>query len=89
MDDIESPIYAWAWARIREIEGNTSPELVIDVFCAVLVVAEPHYLKQLRPLLRPTVSLSGQLETVDYIRNQITSNKLRFNGQDQNDHALH
>ena len=45
MDDIESPIYAWAWARIREIEGNTSPELVIDVFCAVLVVAEPHYLK--------------------------------------------
>ena len=88
MDEIESPIYAWAWARIREIEVNTQPELVIDVFCAILVVAEPHYLKQLRPLLRPTVSLSGQLETVDYIRYQITSNKLKFNGQSQNDHAL-
>lgn len=88
MDEIESPIYAWAWARIREIEDHTNAELVIDVFCAVLVVAEPHYLKQLRPLLRPTVSLSGQLETVDYIRSQITSNKLKFNGQSQDDHAL-
>lgn len=79
MDEIESPIYAWAWARIKEIEMYTDDvDMVIDVFCAILVVAEPHYLRQLRPLLRPTVSLSGQLDTVSYIRNQITSNKLSF-----------
>ena len=89
MDEIESPIYAWAWARIKEIEMYTDDvDMVIDVFCAILVVAEPHYLRQLRPLLRPTVSLSGQLDTVSYIRNQITSNKLSFDVGNQNDHAL-
>ena len=81
MDMIESPVYAWAWARIREIEGITSKELVLEVFCAVVVVSEPHFLKQLRPLIKPTVSLEGQVGIMGHIRKQLTQGKAIIDGQ--------
>lgn len=68
MNKLETPSYRWLWKRILEIEIY-APELNLRlVLLSVLVVSEPHYVRQLRPILNPTVNLSKQPGIMDHIR---------------------
>lgn len=56
MERLQAPAHIWLWRRICELElfcESITPE----VLSAVLVAAEPHYLRTLRPLLQPTIQL--------------------------------
>jgi DNA primase len=55
-DRIQSPVYRWLANRISEIE-ETSAELNSDNIMAILLSAEPHYLRQLRPVAMPTIKI--------------------------------
>lgn len=73
MDRIQSPVYRWAWARVREIEQYGKAVSVKDVFMSVLVISEPHYMRQLRPIVRPTINVTkdaGILEHIKYVLSQ-------------------
>jgi DNA primase len=68
MDKIQSPIYRWAWSRVREIEIHSSGVLLKDTLMAVLVVSEPHYTRQLRPIVRPTINVTKNVAIMEHIR---------------------
>jgi DNA primase len=56
---LQAPSHLWLWHRIQELE-QYCPGWEAPAMMAILVVAEPHYLRALRPLVMPTIHLSGQ-----------------------------
>lgn len=77
MDDLKSPLFAWAWTQIQGIEANCEPAQVLSIFGAILCVSPPHYLEQLRPLVYPTIDLSEEQESLGFI----IENLKELNGQ--------
>lgn len=68
MDKIQSPIYRWAWSRVREIEEVSTGTTIKDVLTAVLIVSEPHYTRQLRPIIRPTIKVTKNIAIMEHIK---------------------
>lgn len=71
MERIQSPVYRWAWSRIREIEVHAGGILVKDVLMAILVVAEPHYMRQLRPVVCPSIKVNENSDIMNHIEEVI------------------
>lgn len=66
-DKIQSPVYRWLANRISEIE-EICIEPNSDNVMAILLSAEPHYLRQLRPVAMPTIKIeksSGILRHIE------------------------
>lgn len=68
MGKIQSPVYRWGWARIQEIEEHCTTISIRDALMAVLLVAEPHYTRQLRSIVRPTIQVSDNLGIMEHIK---------------------
>lgn len=58
-DTLRSPSHVWLWARLQELE-QFLPDWDKFAVMAVLLAAEPHYLRALRPLVAPTIRLKNQ-----------------------------
>jgi hypothetical protein len=59
----------WLTKRLRELEQCSAVDLTPHTAMAVVAVAEPHYLQQLRTLVRPNVIIDdtpGVLEHIQY-----------------------
>lgn len=57
MDNIQTPSYAWLWSRIKECEHLSKGSDLCAVIKCVLIVSEPSYMRQLRPILMPSINL--------------------------------
>ena len=68
MDKIQSPVYRWAWSRVKEIEESSTNVTIKDALSAVLIVSEPHYMRQLRPIVRPTIRVTKNVAIMEHIK---------------------
>jgi DNA primase len=78
-DLLQSPSHIWLWNRLMELEqcaGTIQPEMVK----ALLVVAEPHYLRALRPLVMPTIQLHSQDGILEHVENVLGNAKFEVQG---------
>lgn len=57
MDKLYFPEMVWLWHRIQEVETHSEADNFCLFLMAVLLVAEPQYLQQLRPLVTPTIQI--------------------------------
>ena len=57
MDLLRVQQHSWMWKRIKELH-SLNADVNPDVLKVILAVAEPDYVKTLRPLLMPTIKLS-------------------------------
>jgi DNA primase len=78
MDELESPSHRWLWQRIQEIERHGNDVELKCALVAVLLVAEPYYIRQLRSLTNPTIKLSYTQGIMSHIAN-VLSQKLVTN----------
>lgn len=81
---IESPAHRWLWQRIVEIEshcngnGNGNGMDMASVILAIYCVAEPHYVRQLRPIAKPTIKIVKNEGIMKHIK-QVLSQELIIN----------
>lgn len=55
MAQVSNPALRWLWERLRELNSCSTIDLTPHSVMAVVAVAEPHYMMQLRNLIRPNV----------------------------------
>ena len=56
IEKIQSPLYRWIMQRITEIESECGACDACRMM-SILLVAEPHYARQLRPIIMPTINV--------------------------------
>lgn len=69
-DKVTNPAVKWLCQRLMELEDCSSLDLTPHSVMAVVATAEPHYMSQLRTLVRPNVIIddrSGVLQHLDDI----------------------
>lgn len=72
LDRIENPALRWLRLRLQELELYSAVDLTPHSVMSIVVVAEPHYMQQLRALVRPNVIIDdseGVLAHLDLILN--------------------
>lgn len=67
MDKIESPSLRWLWQRTKEVSQHCPEISLRHSLMAILSVSEPYYMRQLRPILIPTVQLSTETGIINHI----------------------
>lgn len=55
MDQLTNPALRWLWKRLQELEDCSTVDLTPHSVMAVVSCSEPHFLQQLRTLIRPNV----------------------------------
>lgn len=78
MNELEVPSHRWLWQRIQEVEAFGNQIELRSGLMAVLLAAEPYYIRQLRSLANPTIKLSYNQGIMDHITN-VLSQKLVTN----------
>jgi len=82
LDYVHNPALRWLSLRISELESYSLVDLTPHSVMAVVSVAEPHYLQQLRTLVRPNVCIDtseGVLAHIEKIlRQDIIASELLF-----------
>ena len=71
---LKAPSHIWLWNRLVELE-ECLPRWGQDAAMAILVVAEPHYLRSLRQLVMPTIKLDNQDGILSHIEAVLGSGK--------------
>jgi DNA primase len=72
MHHLQTPSFSWLWGRIQELERLTE-NLDSHLLMSVLVVAEPQYLRTLRPIVVPTIEVSMDDGTYSHIERTMSS----------------
>ena len=67
LDRVENPALRWLCERLRELEECSTVDLTPHSLMAVVAVAEPHYMKQVRTLIRPNVMIDDSQGVIDHI----------------------
>jgi len=67
MDRVENPALRWLCERLRELEDHSTVDLTPHSLMAVVAVAEPHYIQQVRALIRPNVIIDDSQGVIDHI----------------------
>jgi len=57
MESVENPALRWLCERLKELEECSVVDLTPHSVMAVVAVAEPHYMAQVRTLIRPNVTI--------------------------------
>jgi DNA primase len=78
MAKVQSPAHRWLWQRIVEIENHYKGLDIINIIVAVYCMAEPHYVRQLRPVSRPTIKVTKNEGIMNHIKH-ILSQELIIN----------
>jgi DNA primase len=75
MANITHPALRWLSNRLQELEEHCASDLTPHSIMAVVVASEPHFLQQLRTLIRPNVTVDdsqGVLEHISGIMGEAT-----------------
>lgn len=67
MEHLIVPEMSWLWCRMQELENFCDTTWTAEHLLAILSVAEPVYMQKLRPITRPTISISSSLSVVMHI----------------------
>ena len=64
---VENPALRWLCERLKELEECSTVDLTPHSLMAVVAVAEPHYMQQVRTLIRPNVIIDDSQGVIDHI----------------------
>jgi DNA primase len=67
LDRVGNPALRWLCERLRELEDHSTVDLTPHSLMAVVAVAEPHYIQQVRTLIRPNVIIDDSQGVIDHI----------------------
>lgn len=67
MENLHFPEMKWLWNRVLEAEEFCSDTPLSQVLAAMLLVAEPQYLQQLRPIIVPTIKVDSSSMVLKHI----------------------
>jgi hypothetical protein len=76
MSELSSPPLKWLWKRLEELEEHSCTDLTPHSVMALAVVAEPHYVNQLRALVRPTVIIDDKEAVIGHLSAIMANNTL-------------
>lgn len=65
---VQNPALIWLSNRLEELEQCSAVDLTPHTAMAVVAVAEPHYMSQLRTLVRPNVIIDDSPGVLDHLR---------------------
>lgn len=68
LDKVDNPALRWLAQRLLELEQCSTVDLTPHSVMAVVAVAEPHYMSQLRTLVRPNVIIDDKPSVIAHIR---------------------
>ena len=68
LQDVQHPALRWLCKRLEELEQCSVVDLTPHSVMAVVAVAEPHYMQQVRTLIRPNVIIDDSEGVVEHIR---------------------
>lgn len=72
MDKLQSPAYRWLWGRLKELEEYGEGMLTPQSVMAILLVAEPHYMRQLRAVAVPTIKIKNNRAIIRHIEDTLS-----------------
>ena len=72
--NVENPALRWLCERLRELEECSTVDLTPHSVMAVVAVSEPHFMQQVRTLIRPNVTVDDSSGVVDHLRDILSSN---------------
>lgn len=78
MDSLENPALRWLSKRLEELEACSTVDLTPHSVMAVVAVAEPHFMDQLRPLIRPRVVIDTNQGVLDHLKRVILNEDAVF-----------
>jgi DNA primase len=67
VDKVENPALRWLWERLKELKNTCNVDLTPHSVMAVVAVAEPHYMQQLRTLIRPNVMIDDSDGVLEHL----------------------
>lgn len=67
VDKMTNPALRWLWERLKELREHCLVDLTPHSVMAIVAVAEPHYMQQLRTLVRPNVIIDSSEGVLDHI----------------------
>ena len=76
MRQVQSPPIKWLWERLKELRQVCDSDLTPHSAMAVVCVAEPHFMQQLRTIVQPTVHIDdseGVLTNLEDIMGRVVS----------------
>ena len=68
VENISNPALIWLWERLKDLEFCSSIDLTPHSVMAVVAVSEPHYMQQLRTLIRPNVPIDDDEGVLCHLR---------------------
>ena len=71
LEKVENPALRWLCERLRELEQCSAVDLTPHSVMAVVAVAEPHYMQQVRTLIRPNVIIDNAPGVVTHLESVI------------------
>ena len=78
LEHLENPALRWLSKRLEELEQCSSVDLTPHSVMAVVAVAEPHFMDQLRPLIRPRVVIDTNEGVLNHLKHVILSEVAAF-----------
>ena len=67
LERVQNPALRWLCERLKELEQHSAIDLTPHSLMAVVAVAEPHYMQQVRTLIRPNVIIDDSQGVLDHI----------------------
>jgi len=68
VEKITNPALVWLWNRLKDLEACSDIDLTPYSVMAVVAVSEPHYMQQLRTLIRPNVPIDDDEGVLRHLR---------------------
>lgn len=67
LEQVQNPALVWLSERLRELEQYSTVDLTPHSVMALVACSEPHYLQQLRTLIRPNVIIDDSIGVLEHI----------------------
>jgi DNA primase len=71
LERVTNPALLWLSKRLSELHDHSAVDLTPHTAMAVVAVAEPHYMQQLRTLIRPNVILDDSPGVISHLQHVI------------------
>jgi DNA primase len=71
LENVQNPALRWLCERLKELEECSVVDLTPHSVMAVVAVAEPHYMQQVRTLIRPNVTIDDSAGVIEHLREVI------------------
>ena len=77
-DNVTNPAVKWLCQRLIELEDCSSLDLTPHSVMAIVATAEPHYMNQLRTLVRPNVIIDDRPGVLQHLNDILIKDTLSF-----------